>query len=353
MEWLPISFAAMPVLLPMPEFENKSICLAQLRAWRDCSRSKIPKIVEEIICFARCYAVDKVWVILNHPLLCKIGRLVARKIKSEIIVTVFDPPEYLIRNLGVRPWIGRCLMREFEKIMMISPRCGVMSESMGREYHGKYQTRAVVMRHGVHKSLKIKPRLQLHNETKMVIGFAGSLYACREWESLLSALSEHGWKIGEINVSLVCLTGRRPQGITEAMPIQYLGWLSQEEAVRVLAKVDVAYLPYWFDERYRIATRLSFPSKLSAYVAAGIPVFYHGPDESSVTSFFNRYPIGVCCHSLSTSDIQASLVKFTNTAFYAKFARVTEQAYVQEFDMEVLHDRLSQLLEIPTMKYSD
>ena len=74
-----------------------------------------------------------------------------------------------------------------------------------------------------------------------------------------------------------------------------------------MSEGDLCYLPYWFDRRYARTTQLSFPSKLSAYVAACRPILYHGPATSTPARFLSKYPVGVSCVSNSSTSLLGAI----------------------------------------------
>ena len=59
------------------------------------------------------------------------------------------------------------------------------------------------------------------------------------------------------------------------------GWHATTDAVAILSACDVCYVPYWFDEAFRPGVELSFPNKVSLYLAAGRPILYHGPEQAT------------------------------------------------------------------------
>ena len=85
------------------------------------------------------------------------------------------------------------------------------------------------------------------------------------------------------------------------------GVLSSEETLERLRAIDIGYLPYWFDERYKAVASLAFPSKTSVYLAAGCRIFYHGPSYGSPTAFLAKYNVGKACHDLRPNKIIEAL----------------------------------------------
>ena len=79
----------------------------------------------------------------------------------------------------------------------------------------------------------------------------------------------------------------------------------------VLVVLRPACCAFWgnWDRRKAAHTvaELSFPTKLTTYLAAGSRVLLHAPNYASVTSFMQHYAIGHSCDSLESSDLAAAL----------------------------------------------
>jgi hypothetical protein len=114
-----------------------------------------------------------------------------------------------------------------------------------------------------------------------------------------------------------------------------------------LAAADGAYGPYWFDRRHAWAARTAFPSKISAYEAAGVPVFYHGPRQSSPTDFLQRHPVGLSCHSLDVPDIQRTLrTLLFDQDVRASFAPARASALEERLGLDAMLRHFAELLGI-------
>ena len=87
-------------------------------------------------------------------------------------------------------------MRDFDRVMVMSTRCGVASPQMGEDYHRKYGIDPVVLIHGIAPDLRRLPGSGLAHDGSFVIGFAGSLYASIEFDALLAALGRVDWLVG-------------------------------------------------------------------------------------------------------------------------------------------------------------
>jgi hypothetical protein len=129
------------------------------------------------------------------------------------------------------------------------------------------------------------------------------------------------------------------------MNVEYLGWHSQEETIKLLSEVDVLYCPYWFDPAFYDESRLSFPSKLTTYLAAGRPVFFHGPEYASPAEFLKARNAAECCFSLDSAAIIASLTKLAvDETYYQQTAQNGHKAFMDCLTMPALKKNFLEFL---------
>jgi len=307
----------------------------------------VPALTRHAVRFARQQRVELVWAVLNTPTLIYMAYRVAADLHVPLVVTVWDPPERFAVDLGLDPLTLRILLRDFKKTLHTAVRCSVASEGMQSDYNKRYDIESVVLIHGVHQKLRHPPAKQLTGEDRFIIGVAGSLYASREWQALLSALSSVNWCIDGRNVMLRVLGSGGLLQAKGKVRVEYLGWRSVKETIDLMSQVDVTYLPYWFDDRYSSSVRQCFPNKLTTYLAAGRPVLFHGPEDSSPAHFFHRFPVGLCCHSLEGSQIIRSLSRLaTDHELYISAVQAGQRALDEELNQQVFMRRFAALIGV-------
>jgi glycosyltransferase involved in cell wall biosynthesis len=119
--------------------------------------------------------------------------------------------------------------------------------------------------------------------------------------------------------------------------IRLMGWRSQEDTLRILAEADVLYCPYWFDPAFEEEARLSFPSKLTSYLAAGRAVLFHGPEYASPSRFLVEHDAGLCCHSLDPVAVTESLCRlFGDADLYRRLTAHGRRAFDEHLTMDCL-----------------
>lgn len=290
--------------------------------------------------------IDIVWAVLSSgSTITLVDRLIQNR-NLLIVSTIWDDPKYFARNQCIDPFTWRNMHAAFARVVRGSLRLSVMCESMQMIYRECYGVESVIMRHGVEESNFRAWKGNEYNNT-VRIGFAGSLYAKKEWNALLKMLDSVGGRIAgkDVRISFI---GRKPRtGVDTSVYVDYLGYMSFDAALDCLSKSDIAYLPYWFDRRHSLTVKTSFPGKLSTYAACGIPVLYHGPLDSSVTPFIKKYPFGVCCHSLESNLIHATILYILKDEFFTRNASCArEQALEDELSRAAMLRRFCSLVGI-------
>jgi hypothetical protein len=279
-----------------------------LSTWkhRQFNRHSGPAIAEEIRGLIRDEQIDLIWVILNSANAISLADQLTSENQLPLVTTVWDDPEFVAATHYMDPWTTRGVLRRFKSVLQRSRRVAVASEGMAEAYASKYQIRGIPLIHGLHPSLWRTPAQPTAHKVAHVVGFAGSLHCKTEWNALVAAIDD--WNRSEAVPIRVRFIGQFPRfGARKAQFVEHVGSVSLPEAIDAIAATDVAYVPYWFDRRRAWAAKTAFPSKLSAYVAAGVPVLYHGPVDSSPAIFLRRYPVGMSCHSLQSEEIRRTL----------------------------------------------
>jgi hypothetical protein len=265
-----------------------------------------------------------------------------------MVTTVWDAPDYFLPHYwGIDGAALARAMDNFGHAVRASVRTAVASPEMKTAYEQRYGTPCTPMIHGLPASQWIPPTSIRSPDEPFVIGYAGSLYARREWDALTSALTSAGWRIGGRDVIVRVLAASLEVRATGPARIEFLGWHSTVDAVSILSECDVCYVPYWFDEACRPGVELSFPNKVSLYLAAGRPIFFHGPERSTPARFLSRWPVGVACHSLESSAILDRLrMVATDAAFHSGAAHAIPRVLQEELGLHVFRRRFAEFLGV-------
>ena len=260
---------------------------------------------------------ERVWAILNSPAVIDLLYTIAPKIKCEIITQVWDDPVHLghVRNLD-RFTRSRTVNR-FHELLQRSTRIGVICEEAREYYSQKVAGDYVIVRHGI--ELKdSRPNWISPAVGEFRIGLSGSMYAPKAWYALQQSLDLCDWKVNGRQVVLV-VAGSKIQFESRCQAeARFYGWRNQEEVLQLMSECDCLYLPQSFEAVQEPLTQLSFPTKLSTYVATGRPILIHTPTYGSLHRFSVEQDFGVLCDSLDPKAVLQHVRRLSEDVEYAK-----------------------------------
>lgn len=289
---------------------------------------KVKRLTDRAIAFGREFGAEAVWCLLEGQTMIRLALPVSEGLGVPLLTQVMDPPGWWVREYRLGRMSGARVLTEFDRVMRHSTACAAISWAMAEEYGREYDTKTVVVPPSLASQAALPPAENTNAGDDFVIGMAGQTYATEEWNALLKALSSVDWRIAGRDVR-ISLLGREAHLRTDGkMRVEFLGWHTQEEAIRVLSEADVLYCPYWFDPAFETEARLSFPGKLTTYLAAGRPVLFHGPEYASPGRFLQENDAAVFCRSLEPSKIVETLTLLASDGeTYSRAARNGRAAF--------------------------
>jgi len=297
--------------------------------------------------WGRAQGVQELWAVLDAPASIKLAECVARDLQVPLRLVVWDDIDHNTRHFNVDRLTSLVLKTDFSRALHASTSCAVIGEEMQASYEAVFGVRAVILRHGIAPAQKPLAQGLRQLNSCLIIGFAGSVSARSAFDALLAALDQAGWELRGRPVILRLFGQRFTLEATTSRRIDYRGWLPSTEAtVAALAECDVGYLPQPFEPDWAPFSRLSFPTKLSTYLAADLPVLIHAPEWASLPRFLARYPIGTCCSSLDQGSITNALLRLMDADILASCADARIQAIRQEFSPEVFRSRFAAFLDV-------
>lgn len=284
------------------------------------------ELVREAVAFGREHGAELVWATFDLPLLYRLAPAVADGLGLPLVATVWDPPAHILDHYLAPDAASRAAcLADFDRAMARTVRCGVASAPMKAAYERRHGRPCLPMIHGFETQLPARARGRPGDP--LLVAVAGTLHAPHvEWRAFGAALAGRG-------IRLRILAHEAPPAL-DGVALELLGWRDGAQTQRLLGEADVGYVPYWMDAAHADAARLCFPSKLSAYVAARLPVFYHGPRDGSPAELLGRHPVGVTCDRLEPEAIRSALDALLARADGASAA--CGQAFDEELGAHVL-----------------
>jgi glycosyltransferase involved in cell wall biosynthesis len=309
---------------------------------------RIPMIARQAVRFGREFGADLVWCVLQGQTMIRLALPVAAGLGVPLHSHAWDPPNWWMRANNVDPRSARRVLDGFGAVLRGSRRFAAASQAMADSYHAAHGVPAIAVMPSLDESLIRPPAQRLTQGEEFRIGMAGQTYAMQEWDALLAALDSVDWTIAGRKVRIRLLGSYGAIRSSAKSFIEYLGWRPQKEAIERLAECDLLYCPYWFDPAFEVEARLSFPGKLSTYLAAGRPVLVHGPEYASPARFVATHDAGVCCHSLEAHDIIHALSELiADAARYARLTRNGNDVLRKLFTMKTMRSNFHEFLGWP------
>lgn len=221
----------------------------------------------------------------------------------------------------------------------------VAGEAMEYYIKNNYSKKTAILRLGYENNIpEFSKRLELN--TEIYIFFAGSVYANSEMEAFVQALDLFQKSHFGFNFVFITATEYKIKHKCDNIKIEELGWRNEEELIEYMKNSHLGYVAYKFNNESKHQMTYAFPNKIGFYMSTGLPVFFHGPDYSSVGVFLKNYKCGVHCASMDINKIVQQLETILLDSNYYKCLQYeTRVAFKNEFSLEVLKRNFKKLID--------
>jgi len=266
------------------------------------------RILKEVKKFADIHKPDLIWIILEGQFLIRMALPISKTLGLPIFTQIWDPPTWWLRNSNVDDITQRITLSEYEKLLKKSAKVLTASPNMAKIYKERYGSNTVNFLPSLDVNDAFPPEQKCHSDNdEFVIIVTGKIYANNEFNALIQALCNADWEISNRKIKLKILAPYIWLEVSSPVQIEFYGWRNQKETLRMANESDLTYCPYWFDPLFMEESRMSFPAKLTTYLASGRPVFFHGPEYASPAIFLKENNAAIYCHSLDATKIQEAL----------------------------------------------
>jgi glycosyltransferase involved in cell wall biosynthesis len=301
-------------------------------------------LMDQMVRFGQKHQVDTVWSVLQGQTIIGLTLPVARRLKAKLLCQVWDVPEWWIEDNQLDRWTARRMLREYDRTIRSCDGFTAASPVMAEDYAKKYGVKTTAFVASLLQRLAHPPRKGLRSKRRIVISVAGKLYAPDAWESFLQALEVARWRLAGREV-VIRLIGNFAKRDFPSDHFEITGYKTQEETIRLVAEGDLAYCPYRFDRAFKPIATTSFPAKLTTYLAAGVPVFFHGPQYSSPAHFLAEHQAGYGCYTLKAREVLKCLYEVvTNERLYRELATKGSRAFQEHLTTDHLAQHLREFL---------
>lgn len=241
--------------------------------------------------------IDVIWSVIQGQTMICLVPLVAKQLKLDYVVQIWDPPEWWLNENGFDKYSYGKVMGHFHTLLKNSKCCLAASFSMATEYSKVYGVKCIPVIPSLESGMVDKACM---DKNEIHIGYSGQIYSKREFNVFVEALESMNWQYDNKNIIIDLFTDYLDKKILDKYPnIHNHGWIKQNDLLKKLSGMDFTYCPYRFDREFEIIARLSFPSKLTTYLKVASPVLIHAPKYSSISNFIDDGKTGYICNSLS------------------------------------------------------
>jgi glycosyltransferase involved in cell wall biosynthesis len=347
LSWIPVEYIEKPREDAVRILPGRLGSMTAILAEKYNSTVKIKQIIEKGTRFGRTFGADLLWCVLQGQTMIRLANPLAKGLNVPLLTQVWDPPDWWMRSNMLDSHSVKEIMSEFESVLRNSSRCAAASWAMAEQYNSEFGIRAIPVIPSLSSDLVNTPQNEMNDNDELLIGMAGQIYASEEWNSLITALDSVNWEINDRKVKIRLMGRNAALNANGKMNVEFLGWNPQEETIRLMSECDVLYCPYWFDPVFEKEARLSFPSKLTTYLAAGRPVLFHGPEYASPSRFLRENEAGMCCHSLEKENVIQSLKSLTsNQQLYYKLAGNGVKAFLKYLTLSSMRKSFAEFLQV-------
>lgn len=313
----------------------------------------IPRLVEKAAKFGRLHKVDALWVTLQGQTMIHMAKPLAERLGVPLFTLVWDPLSWWLKSNAAEPTTARAARRAFDEAILASRAVATASWAMTEEYNRRYRVFSVPVIASLDASVAHRPPPRPHRDGELVIGMAGQFYALNEWEQVVAAFNACNWRIADRDVKLRLAGHYAPPSNIPSGKLEILGWLSQPDLVQRLSECDLLYCPYPFDPTMDEVSRLSFPSKLVAYLAAGRPIVFHGPQTASPGRYVIQQGAGLITENVFASSVYNVVERLAkDPELYARCAENASRAFMQDFTFERMRECFFDFLRIEEGEYA-
>ncbi|GAU83433.1 glycosyltransferase family 4 protein [Bosea sp. BIWAKO-01] len=310
-------------------------------------RVTLPRgLIRQAVAYGRAIGATDLWAILQGQTMVRIAAPVARELGVPLRVHVWDPLRWWLDAHGVDPVNRRLDLAQFDRTLRQATSCAAASGPMARHYQEIYGVPSTAVIASIDPTLAQTPPTALGSTDSVVVGMVGQFYASEEWRQLVTALNFAKWRVGERKVVLMTFGHEPPPSDIPDGHLKFMGWKDQPEVIRTIARnCDVAYCPYPFAANMEEVSRLSFPSKVPTYLAAGRPILFHGPSYSAPYIYLKERGAAYLCRDAYATSVYNGLVHLVEDAvLYEATALAAQRAFLADFTLPRMERAVRQFL---------
>ena len=349
LDWIPTAYATNRIEHAFRPFKGLLSFPIACAAETMRRRFAVPRLAAQAIAFGREQRVELVWAVLRGQTLIQIAPDVANGIGVPLVTQVYGAPIWSLTERQVDRVNRRATFSDFDRALKASRVCVTASPAMATTYQERYGTPCVPLQYGYPGDWSRSPNLQDFPGATIEIGVSSIPDAVAEWLQLLRALNMSKWQVRGRPVRVNVIGTSVAPGEAPPGRIRHFGWRSPSEAAEILSSLDILYCPVPFASHIEEATRLSFPSSLPHYLAAGRPIVLHGPAFSAAAGYLKRNAAGFVVADYHAAAIYNALCWLVvNPAEYRGLGEAAVTAFRRDFMLDTVRSSFQGAFDLAT-----
>ncbi|MBQ3226298.1 MAG: glycosyltransferase, partial [Clostridia bacterium] len=211
--------------------------------------------------------------------------------------------EYSLRKFSFSPifWLNELILRRSIRKMMPRYR---MYYTLSLEQKEEYEKRFGVRTEVIHKCGEVPTEIEKTVNDPIRIVYAGKLY-CGRWKTLaaigkaLDTINADGVKMILDIYTRDAVSDKQKKLLDDGKSIFLRGAAKPEDILGIYQKSDIALHVESFDLKHRLATRVSFSTKIIDCLASSCAVMAIAWREHSGLTYLEREDAAICISSVS------------------------------------------------------
>lgn len=160
--------------------------------------------------------------------------------------------------------------------------------------------------------------------------------------AVVDSLNKHGKKV----VFDVYTPSLHDIDTSKYVGFNILSSISNDQIPVTLKGYDALYLTLGFSKESRAYTRLSMPTKLTEYLASGVPILLNAPSEIAVTKYVAQTNTGIICSENSAATLEEKLGKLVNDSELRDRLKTNALNLAREHDITIVRTKFKEALTL-------
>ena len=186
----------------------------------------------------------------------------------------------------------------------------VISDEMGKQYSARFGERQYeIITDGLTKTANAPLTRPARSLRVYFMGLFHYRYAAN-FRAVLDALKSIRGQYPDWDISVTCRCGSIFGEVKQDdVPVTVLPFASESEVEKDMLSADVLYQPLPFESEAVNFGKFSLSTKMVTYLGSGLPIFYHGPEDSAACRLLAGNDAALICTTLDPEVIASQIVE--------------------------------------------